>query len=112
VTAGFIPYAALTVPVFSTMESLGSSSAFAPVALLIFIYAVLLKRRLPDVSKGLHLGAAILVFSLTFRATDLPICQYAPLGTHFMWHILNAIMLGWMIEVYRRHILATRAEGG
>jgi hypothetical protein len=28
------------------------------------------------------------------------------LGTHFLWHILNALMLGWMIEVYRRHRLA------
>jgi len=25
-----------------------------------------------------------------------------------MWHILNATMLGWMIEVYRRHL--TRAS--
>jgi hypothetical protein len=29
-----------------------------------------------------------------------------PLGTHFGWHLLNAVMLGWMIEVYRRHMLA------
>jgi aspartyl-tRNA(Asn)/glutamyl-tRNA(Gln) amidotransferase subunit C len=40
-----------------------------------------------------------------------------PLGTHFLWHILNGIMLGWMIEVYRRHmlappILAPEGQGG
>jgi hypothetical protein len=25
------------------------------------------------------------------------------LGTHFLWHLLNAVMLGWMINVYVRH---------
>jgi hypothetical protein len=28
-------------------------------------------------------------------------------GTHFWWHILNGIMLGWMIEVYRRYVSDT-----
>lgn len=30
----------------------------------------------------------------------------APVGTHFLSHILNAAMQGWMIEVCRRHMLA------
>jgi hypothetical protein len=25
------------------------------------------------------------------------------MGTHFLWHLLNALMLGWMIMVYVRH---------
>jgi hypothetical protein len=37
--------------------------------------------------------------SLTFRAVDGPLCEVLPMGTHFMWHILNGVMLGWMIEV-------------
>jgi len=24
-----------------------------------------------------------------------------PLRTHFMWHVLNAVMPGWVIEFYR-----------
>jgi len=34
-----------------------------------------------------------------------------PLGTHFMWHVLNAVMPGWMIELNRRHIRAHALEG-
>ncbi len=106
----FFPYAAVTVPIFSKLEFLGTSSAYAPVALLIFIYAVLLQKRVPKVARGLQFGCMLLVLSLFFRATDLPICRYVPLGTHFMWHILNAIMLGWMIEVYRRHALSDQTK--
>jgi len=45
-------------------------------------------------------GAAILAVSLTFRSLDASLCAAIPLGTHFMWHVLNAVMLGWMIHVY------------
>jgi hypothetical protein len=48
---------------------------------------------------------ALLVVSLTFRSVDLTACGAWPVGTHFMWHLLNAAMLGWMIEVWRRHAL-------
>lgn len=107
-TAAFIPYAAATVPLFRLIPGLGSSAAYGPVPLLILIYAALLARRLPGVARGLAIGAAILVVSLAARTLDGPLCEAIPIGTHFLWHVLNALMLGWMIEVYRRHML-TRA---
>lgn len=108
-TVAFFPYAALTVPVFSQIAVLGSSAAYAPVPLLILIYAALLWRRMPDTALGLAMGATLLILSILFRSIDLPLCSGWPLGTHFMWHILNALMLGWMIEVYRRHRLRSAA---
>ncbi|MEM1352958.1 MAG: hypothetical protein AAGF27_11480, partial [Pseudomonadota bacterium] len=80
----------------------GGSAGYAPVALLIFLYAGFLRNRLPEFARGLAIGAVILVVSLAFRTIDEPVCGAVPLGTHFMWHILNGVMLGWMIEVYRR----------
>jgi hypothetical protein len=104
-TGLFIPYAAATVPIFNGLGFLGSSAGYAPVPLLIYAYGILLRKRLPEVAKGLIIGATILVVSLAFRTIDEPICSDLPMGTHFIWHILNAIMLAWMIEVYRRHIV-------
>ena len=110
-TALFVPYAAVTVPLFQMVPGLGSSAGYAPVPLLIAIYAVLLRRRLADVARGLAIGAGILVVSLVFRTVDQTLCDSIPFGTHFMWHILNAVMLGWMIAVYRRHMLAGAGTG-
>ncbi|EEE38892.1 hypothetical protein RKLH11_2738 [Rhodobacteraceae bacterium KLH11] len=107
-TTLFFPYAALTLPVFQLVPGLGGSAAYAPVPLLILIYAGLLRHKQPQTARGLAIGAVILIASITFRAVDAPICMRLPMGTHFMWHILNAIMLGWMIEVYRRAIVANR----
>jgi len=105
-TLGFIPYAALTVPLFARIEALGSSAGYAPVPVLILVYAALVRRRAPATARGLAVGAAILIVSLFFRTIDGAVCPRFPPGTHFLWHLLNALMLGWMIEVYCRHRLA------
>jgi hypothetical protein len=102
----FFPFAALLVPLLRDLPVLGVSAGYLPVVILIALYAVILARRAPATARGLAIGAAILLASLTARSLDGQLCDQIPLGTHFLWHILNGIMLGWMIEVYRRHMLA------
>ena len=38
-------------------------------------------------------AAVLFAVSLTLRTIDLPLCGYFGLGTHFMWHIMNALVL-------------------
>lgn len=87
------------------------SAGYIPVPVLILIYAVLLWARAPSVARGFVLGAGLLLLSLTARSVDEILCASLPMGTHFLWHLLNAAMLGWMIEVYARHIRARTLEG-
>ena len=99
----YVPYSALLTPVFDALPFFGISSFYWPLPLLIGVYAILLWSRHPRTARGLALGAGILCLSLTARSLDLGHCEDFPLGTHFLWHILNAVMLGWMIEVWLRH---------
>ncbi|WP_170478651.1 ceramidase domain-containing protein [Ruegeria arenilitoris] len=108
----FFPFVAVTLPLFQTIPGLGGSASYAPIPLLILIYAALLRHRAPGTARGLALGAVILIASITFRALDEPLCGSFSVGTHFMWHILNATMLGWMIEVYRRSLLRRNGQSG
>ncbi|KHQ51964.1 MULTISPECIES: ceramidase domain-containing protein [Mameliella] len=110
-TALFIPYAAVTAPLFGMIPGLGGTSSYAPVPFLIAIYAALLRNRAPGTARGLAIGVAILLASMLARTLDEPLCNVIPLGTHFLWHVLNAVMLGWMIEVWTRHVLAARGAG-
>ncbi|MEM1066741.1 MAG: ceramidase domain-containing protein [Pseudomonadota bacterium] len=102
-TAAFIPYAAALAPAFDALPFFTVSSFYWPVPLLILIYAFLLRTRMPATAQGLAIGAGILIVSLIARSVDEMLCSAIPLGTHFLWHILNGVMLGWMIEVYVRH---------
>jgi uncharacterized membrane protein (GlpM family) len=111
-TLAFLPYAAATVPLWSMVPGLGSSAGYMPVPVLILFYAWLLRDRPSHTSRGLVTGACILLVSLTFRTLDEPLCAVLPVGTHFLWHVLNATMLGWMILVYVRHVRGVRPSGG
>lgn len=43
--------------------------------------------------RGLAAGAVVFSVSLALRQADLPLCARWPLGTHFLWHLLNALTL-------------------
>ncbi|MEO1677902.1 MAG: ceramidase domain-containing protein [Pseudomonadota bacterium] len=102
-TAGFFPFTALTGPAFAALPFFEVSAGYWPIALLIAIYAVALARRAPETAGRLGIGAGILALSLAFRSVDEAVCSSIPIGTHFMWHILNGVMLAWMIETVLRH---------
>jgi hypothetical protein len=51
--------------------------------------------------------AAVFAVSLTFRTVDLTVCPSVPLGTHALWHGLNAIVLYLLI----RAAIETRPHG-
>lgn len=101
----FFPYAALTVPLWQYVPIYGVSAGYMPVPTLIVLYGMYLWRRQRTVAQGFFVGAGILMLSLLARSVDESLCAQVPLGTHFLWHLLNGAMLGWMIEVYRRHVM-------
>lgn len=109
--AAFIPWSMLLTPLFEALPFFEVSSFYWPVPTLILLYALLLRRRAPGTARGLAIGAGILVLSLSFRSIDGAVCERVPVGTHFLWHLLNGLMLGWMIEVLRRHVLEARGSG-
>jgi len=72
---------------------LNGSLIYAPAILLLLILGIYhaATRR---IERYVLLGAAgIFVVSLTCRTVDGIICPYFPLGTHFLWHVCNAIVL-------------------
>ncbi len=112
VTLAFFPYAAAFGWALGGVVP-GGNAIYLSVAVLIAAYGLWLRDS--PTGRGLLAGAALLGVSLGFRMADSAVCDALAVGTHFMWHILNAIMLGWMIVVYCRHrrgALAPPARGG
>jgi len=109
-TALFIPFAAVLVPVLNQIPFIAISNFYWTVPILLALYAVLLRRK-PGIAHGFLIGAALLCLSITIRSLDEILCDVIPVGTHFVWHLLNGVMLGWMIHVYTRHMLATAPQG-
>lgn len=41
----------------------------------------------------LLIAGCIFGMSLTFRSIDMAMCEHIEIGTHFMWHVLNGVVL-------------------
>ena len=105
-TALFIPYAALIVPVFNALPFFHISTFYWTVPLLLVAYGLVF-RILP-----FFVGAGVLAISIALRSFDMAWCDALPIGTHFAWHCLNGLMLGFMITVYDARALAGRGPRG
>lgn len=66
--------------------------------LIISILAYLRKEY--DISMGLLISSLIFIVSLSFRQIDALSCSYLSIGTHWVWHILNAILLYVLVILF------------
>ncbi len=110
-TAVFIPFAAIVTLGVSEIPFLRISGSYWAVPLALVVYGIGLRRRFPELVRGFWIGAAILVLSICLRSLDMTVCSGFPVGTHFAWHLLNGVMLGWMIHVWVRFVKARRLAG-
>ena len=91
--AGLFTLASYFTPSFLPSGLLNHSGAYFPyIAGLIGIAAYLHYRGRPGWRMFL-VGILIFCVSLTLRTIDGRICAAWPLGTHFLWHLLNATVL-------------------
>jgi hypothetical protein len=68
----------------------GSSGYFPALAALVAIGWL---TRANAAGRAMLLAGAVFVASLAFRIIDLDVCGSLTIGTHFLWHILNAVVL-------------------
>jgi hypothetical protein len=90
--------AAATLP-----DALQPATGYLPALLALGLCGGLLMLRRHPVGAWLLTAAALFMASLTFRALDMRLCDAFPMGTHFMWHLLNGTLLGVLLVAYVRH---------
>src|SRR6516162_8607842 len=57
------------------------------------LIAVAVAAREQGTRRSLGLAAVVFAISLAFRTADIALCPQFPLGIHFVWHVLNAVVL-------------------
>lgn len=102
-SAGFLLFSiAATRLTAIAVGHLNGSVGYVAVPLALAAVAALLFRRSPITSKGLAVAAAVFSVSLALRTIDIEVCPAMPVGTHFIWHVLNGAAIGWIILVFAR----------
>ncbi|MCF1505857.1 ceramidase [Afifella sp. H1R] len=75
----------------------GGSAGYAPALLAMLGVGLLLWRAGHPAARLILAAAGIFALSLCLRMTDQPICATLPIGTHYFWHVFNAVTLAILV---------------
>lgn len=97
-------YGAMQAP----RDWMNGSLEYAPAWLFLFGLALWHVKNALREKAGLLAAVGVFTISLTFRSIDDALCAQFPLGTHFLWHMLNGVLLYLTTRAY---ILNARRGG-
>jgi len=99
----FLPVAALFDWLLEATPFDGANAQYLAALMLLAVNGLVLQAREHPLANWLYLAGGLFTLSLLLRMSDEAICASFPTGTHFLWHLLNGLLLGILIAGYIRH---------
>jgi len=99
----FFIYLIIFVYFISFIEfNINGSEYYFSLIFLLIIYFLLICFTQKKLNIEMLLSIIILLFSIFLRTIDKEVCDNFHIGTHFIWHFLNAISLsGFILVIYK-----------
>jgi hypothetical protein len=82
---------------------LNGSGAYLPALVASILVSLELLRHGHPAQLNVSLASSVLLLSLIFRTADQVVCALVPIGTHFIWHMLNGLVLALYLEAAIRY---------
>ncbi len=90
-------------------QATNGSTGYLPPFLALIVFGILVIRQGNPAGWYNLVAAAIFCVSVTFRMLDPVVCGTLPIGTHFLWHVFNGLMLAVILAAVGRHGAPRRA---
>jgi hypothetical protein len=74
-------------------QTLNGSLFYLPTLAVLVLFALQTRRTAHPHARLFSYTAVIFTLSLLLRTLDFALCSAWPIGTHFLWHLLNAFVL-------------------
>lgn len=74
-------------------DILNGSLSYAPAFLVLLGFGLYHYHQQKHEPFGLLVASGVFLLSLSFRTLDQTVCPYLPIGTHFLWHLFNGVLL-------------------
>jgi hypothetical protein len=74
-------------------DFLNGSVFYAPTWIALVVMVAFLFTRRDPAARGFAAAFGVFTASIFFRSIDEAICRALPIGTHFLWHLLNGVVL-------------------
>lgn len=90
--------------------ALNGSIGYVPALISFYtVWVAMMALRRPG-TRMFGFTALLFLLSITCRSVDMMVCDYFPLGTHFLWHTFNSVVLYLLLKLviqlpdfYQRH---------
>lgn len=92
-------------------DRLNGSAAYLPVLAGLCGLWLACRNRNRGAARGFAFAAVLFTVSLVFRTADLWTCALTGIGTHWLWHLLNALLLARLMALLARHHRDGRRPG-
>ncbi len=83
-------------------DPLNGSGQYAPAVIALLILAFFMVRRRHPQRGWIIAATATFALSLGFRTFDRAVCDAFPTGTHFLWHLLNGLLIALLLQMLIR----------
>ncbi len=100
----FLLYHAVNTAVQRSLppDTLNGSVFYLPTWAALALLSVWLARRQWPGWRAYAAANALFLVSLSLRTIDAAVCGWLPIGTHFLWHLLNAWLLYLLVAAFFR----------
>ncbi len=78
-------------------DRFNGSLQYAPALIALVIFSMITQIRQHPARTYILFATVIFLLSLTMRTIDLATCTTTGIGTHFLWHMFNGVMVGTLL---------------
>jgi len=82
----------------ASTDPLNGSTQYAPAFIAIWAFAFITYRSKHPIMPWIISAAFVFTVSLVARTLDFHLCDVFPIGTHFIWHTLNGVMVALLLQ--------------
>jgi len=96
-------FATFNLPKLFNEDPIKTSSGYLPALITLFMFTVYVYFNNKKTFKYFFSSSIIFLSSIILRSLDFVFCNTLIIGTHFLWHILNSILLYLLILVLLKY---------
>lgn len=82
--------------------ALNGSLQYAPAVLALAVFTVVAYWRASPLRHWVAAALGVFLISLTARTFDMAVCDTVPLGLHWIWHLMNGLLIGIVLQIVIR----------
>ena len=103
--AALLAYGATTLSIEGAIPPrfLWGGALYLPTVFVMAAVTMALSGKRRPAGRGMLVAIVVFLSSFAARTLDVPLCHDLPLGTHFLWHLLNAGLLYLLVRVVLLH---------